>query len=65
MFRTALVSLLTGALALPASDDPFARPELIVGEPLPDLSLPTVEGDTLALSAYRGRKLLLIEFASW
>ena len=45
--------------------DPFARPPLTVGEPLPDLRLPTIEGETLALSSYRGQKLLLIEFASW
>ncbi|MEM7306404.1 MAG: hypothetical protein AAF682_07035 [Planctomycetota bacterium] len=36
-----------------------------IGEPLPDLRLPTIDGDTLALSDLRGKKVILIEFASW
>lgn len=37
-----------------------------VGRPLLALRLPTVEGDrTIDLAAYRGKRLLLIEFASW
>jgi len=55
-----------GALpADPLADDPFARPPLAPGAPLPDLRLPTIDGATLALSSFRGTKLLLIEFASW
>lgn len=38
----------------------------VVGEPLPDLRLPTIDGrETVALSSLRGQRLLLIEFASW
>ncbi len=36
-----------------------------LGEPVPDLRLPTIGGDTVALSDFRGKKVLLIEFASW
>jgi hypothetical protein len=38
----------------------------VVGEPLPDLKLPTIDGrEQVALSSLRGQRLLLIEFASW
>ncbi len=37
-----------------------------IGEVLPDVRLPTIDGEqTVRLSDYRGKKLLLIEFASW
>ena len=36
-----------------------------VGEVHPDFTLPTVDGDWLRLSDYRGKKVLLIHFASW
>ena len=37
-----------------------------VGAPLSELALPTIEGDrVVALSEFRGKKLLLLEFASW
>ena len=37
-----------------------------LGQLHPDLELPTIDGGrTLRLSELRGRKLLLIEFASW
>ena len=36
------------------------------GSPLPDLRLPTIDGTrTIDLAELRGKKLLLIEFASW
>ena len=36
------------------------------GQLFPDLELPTVDGSrTVRLSDLRGRRLLLIEFASW
>ena len=56
---SAAVSLMTlGALA--------AADELRVGEPYPDIRLPTVDGkETLSVSSFRGKKLLLVEFASW
>ena len=36
------------------------------GELLPDLELPTIDGaETHRLSDFRGKKLLLVQFASW
>ncbi len=45
----------------------FAQePEFVVGKPAPPLRLPTVEGGPpISLGSFRGRKVLLIEFASW
>lgn len=38
----------------------------VVGAPYPPLRLPTVDGSqTVDLRSLHGRKLLLIEFASW
>ena len=43
-----------------------ARPNpWTVGKPVPDLELPTIDGGRLALSSLRGKRVLLIEFASW
>jgi hypothetical protein len=37
-----------------------------VGQLFPELELPTIDGSrTVRLSELRGRRLLLIEFASW
>ncbi len=36
-----------------------------VGEAYSDFVLPTLEGKDVRLSDYRGRKVLLIHFASW
>ena len=37
-----------------------------VGTPIPELRLPTIERDkTISLHGLRGKKVLLIEFASW
>ena len=37
-----------------------------VGEPLPHVHLPTLDGEReVDLASFRGTKLLLIEFASW
>ena len=37
-----------------------------VGEMIPDIRLPTIDGQgQLSLSSLRGKKVLLIEFASW
>ncbi len=37
-----------------------------VGQPLPHVHLPTIDGkEEMDLSSFRGKKLLLIEFASW
>ncbi len=36
-----------------------------VGEPFPDLALPTLEGSTKSISDFRGQKVILHVFASW
>ncbi len=36
-----------------------------VGEPFPDLALPTLEGSVQSISDFRGQKLILHVFASW
>ena len=37
-----------------------------VGQPLPHVHLPTIDGkEEIDLSSFRGKKLLLVEFASW
>ena len=69
MFRSAVPSLflliLMSAIGSPASASQTGGPWR-VGAPLPDLSLPTIDGEQeIALADLRGKRLLLIEFASW
>ncbi len=43
-----------------------AAEEPVAGQPMPELRLPTIERDrTISLHGLRGKKVLLIEFASW
>jgi len=62
--RLALLTvLLTGALPLPskAEENPVR-----VGEPFPALLLPSLaDGSPLSIEQFRGRKVLLHQFASW
>ena len=52
------ITLLVSALS---AQTPFR-----VGEPVPDLRLPTIDGKrTIDLAELRGKRLLLIEFAAW
>ena len=38
----------------------------VVGAPHPDFVLPSIDGDeSISLSKYRGKKVLLLHFASW
>lgn len=37
----------------------------IVGMRAPDFKLPTLDGGTVSLSDYRGKKLLVFVWASW
>lgn len=65
--RLAIVTALCFMAGLALTSGVSAQPgRITVGQPLPDLRLPTVERDaTVALSQFRGKRLLLIEFASW
>ena len=38
---------------------------VVAGVPAPDFELPSLEGDTVRLSDYRGRKVVLFMWASW
>lgn len=38
---------------------------LDVGDQLPEISLPDLDGEQLALSSYAGEKLIVFMWASW
>ena len=61
MIRSMLVALLVGGALVTgevrAGEEPL--------EPLPTLCLPTIDGELVATSDFRGSPLLLVEFASW
>ena len=38
---------------------------LAVGDPMPDLELPDLEGRALRIGEFRGRALLVFMWASW
>ena len=59
-----ILPVLSAALALASTQAAQSNP-WTVGEPLPELELPTIDGGTLALADLRGKRVLLIEFASW
>ena len=66
MHRRSLTTVVTAVVlcwAHPAFGDGYPpRP----GERHPDFTLPNIEdGAAISLAQYRGRKLLLIQFASW
>lgn len=62
----AAVVLITG-MANPGMANQSAQAfQPIVGKPLEGFTLPRIDnGDPVSLSDYRGKKLLLIMFASW
>ena len=44
----------------------FRSYQPVVGQPHPDFVLPSIEdGENVQLSDYRGKKVLLLHFASW
>ena len=66
--RLPMTLLLLGAIASPAfageGEVDFGRAR--IGEEHPDVRLPTIDGGSWeAISDHRGKKVLLIEFASW
>ena len=36
-----------------------------VGDPAPDFTLPSLDGQPISLSSYRGKRLILFMWASW
>ncbi len=64
--RTPLATLALFAAAAVAQAAPRPISEAKVGERHAEVRLPTIDRvETIALSDYRGKKVLLIEFASW
>lgn len=62
--RTMLVTIFLAASAAAPAGPPSIGRE--VGQVHPEIVLPSLDGKrSLALSDFRGRKVLLIEFASW
>jgi AhpC/TSA family len=60
---TTLLALLGWALATPALAQGYA---LKVGEHHPEFTLPDIQtGKPVSLADFRGKKVLLIQFASW
>lgn len=44
---------------------PVAASDLEVGEPFPAWVLPSLEGEPMSISSFRGQKVVLHVFASW
>lgn len=62
MIRSITLSLLLAAL----SSSAFAQGRVRIGEPHPDFLLPRIDDrKAVSLSDFRGKKVLLIHFASW
>ncbi len=65
-FALVVLSILVPLLSVLGSPALGAAPwEPRVGEPFPDLALPTLEGSTKSISDFRGQKVILHVFASW
>ena len=64
-FARSLLAVAAGALIVVTSLGAATyRP--VVGEPFPDLKLPSLDdGAPLSVSAFRGKKIILHVFASW
>ena len=65
---TVFFSLVLLLLGLPATAQAWqgAGNKIEVGKPYPDFVLPRIDnGQPLRLSDYRGRKVILVHFASW
>ena len=52
------------ALALSPGADPSTA-AIAKGDPMPDVVLPDMDGSPVALSAYRGKRIIMYTWASW
>ena len=52
-----VIALLVGGLLVPGH-----AMAVTVNEPAPDFTLPSTTGDTIRLSQFRGKKMVLLEF---
>lgn len=57
LFGTLLTAAMV-AMPTPAAD-------LDVGQPFPEIVLPSIDGEPMSIAAFRGRKVALHVFASW
>ena len=61
-----LLLIVAAASALVASAASGQRTGLIqVGEPFPEITLPSLDGEAWSIAEMRGRKVMLHVFASW
>ncbi len=66
MTTSVLAALLLTASAMAAAAAEDLTIGRSVGQVFPHIVLPSLDGKrTIALSDYRGKKIVLIEFASW
>ncbi len=64
LLRSSAAALLAVSAVASTADAGDGRPA--VGEVYPEVRLPTIDGErTVSLHGLRGKKVLLIEFASW
>lgn len=49
--------------ALPSSAQ--AAPSLEVGQPFPEITLPSLDGEPMSIASFRGQKVALHVWASW
>jgi cytochrome oxidase Cu insertion factor (SCO1/SenC/PrrC family) len=59
--RVALIAALAVCLSPPATAQPTRAPQ--IGQPAPGFSLPDVNGKTVALEDYRGKKNVMLVFS--
>jgi hypothetical protein len=66
MIRASLISVVGVLVMLGTGSASAASYPPRVGEPHPDVLLPNIEDRApVSLAQFRGRKVLLIQFASW
>lgn len=61
----AVLAAALGGYLQPRSQPPATAAPAAIGQPLPALSLPDLDGTLHALSEYRGRRVLLNFWATW
>ena len=66
MSRSSLAVLLCGCLSLASTGAPAAGYAPEVGKPHPNFVLPKIsDRQPVSLAQFRGKKVLLVQFASW
>lgn len=72
--KTVDIRLLSEALGMPIVEDsehglyavgPDSGGPLLTGAECPDITLPDLDGNQFSLSSFRGRKVVIVSWASW